>query len=594
MNKNLIYEPRELVKLGIVFADKDDAYDYAADLQEKVEIAVGEAISGLLTKSELEEFDQIIDPTITRLFLDIHCPSYKNLVDIITNQFCEKTKKERLTVPNAVSLAKDDLNKISVDLLFLESETTGRLKDAGFETIADIIQRFNSVNPEVFSEEDGKEIFEMAVMLRYYCKEDKKRLVMDIIDAGADGRGVEKVYTPDKRGMPIERLILHPGIIRALRKAGFDTIDELLSVSDEDFINHRFSKGKVRAIKKALEEYKTEKKELPEKKTPNWLDYNLKESERSERKNSNLLNELIGLDAVKQQVRKVVAYGKMKKSAPSEVLQKLSMVMNMAFVGNPGTAKTTVARILAGIFWENGLLSSDELVEVGRADLVGRYAGETAIKVKEVFHKAKGKLLFIDEAYSLVEEWNGSYGDEAINTIVQELENNRETTIVIFAGYPDRMDEFLSRNPGLMSRVPFRIEFKDYTGAELLKIAELEAKKRGFSINETASTELGSFFATANSRAYTGNGRLVRNIVESAVLNYALRNYGEDATTAKNNDFTLITEDFDVIPSSKELEETKKVRQESHKKKVNPDDLDSLPDYLKQWESIWTSTRKFA
>lgn len=577
MNKNLIYEPRELVKLGIVFADEDDAYDYAADLQEKVEIAIGEAISDLLTTSELEEFDQILDPTTARLFLDNHCPSYKNLVEIIMNQFYEKTKKERLTVPNTVSLAKDDLNKISVDLLFLESETTSLLKDAGFETIADIIQRFNSVNPEVFSEEEGKEIFEMAVMLRYYCKEDKKQLVMDIFDAGADGRRVEKGCTPDKRGTPIEGLILHPGIIRALRKAGFATIDELLSVSDEEFINRRFSKGKVRAIRKALEQYKKGKKELPEKTIPNWLDYDLKEAERSERKNSNLLNELIGLDTVKQQVRKVVAYGKMKKSAPPEVRQKLSMVLNMAFVGNPGTAKTTVARILAGIFYDNGLLSSDELIEVGRSDLVGRYAGETSIKTKEVFQKAKGKLLFIDEAYSLVEEWEGAYGDEAINTIVLEMENNRDNMIVIFAGYPDKMDEFFSRNPGLKSRVPFRIEFEDYTGPEMVKIAELEAKKRGFTISESTKSDLEVICAAANKQQDSGNGRFARNIVENAILNYALRNYGDNNKASVTNDFVLIPEDFD-ISSKREM----------------PAVSSNLPDYLKAWETIWADTRKLA
>ena len=158
------------------------------------------------------------------------------------------------------------------------------------------------------------------------------------------------------------------------------------------------------------------------------------------------------------------------------------MVLNMEFIGNPGTAKTTVARITAGILHEIGLLPTSELVEVGRADLVAKYTGQTADKVKEVFQKAKGKLLFIDEAYALTDCWENSYGDEAISTIVQEMENNREDTVVIFAGYPDKMNEFFSRNPGLRSRVPFTIRFSDYSAEEMAQIVEAEAKKRGFSL----------------------------------------------------------------------------------------------------------------
>ena len=586
MDKHRFYEPRELVKLGIVFVDEQTAEAYSEKLQEELEIAVGKEISAHLSRKQLNEFDQIRDPREAAEFLEKNFPSYRDIVKNTTNEYYENTKKERLMIPDAVSLAKGDLHKISVDQLFLKPESTGLLKAMGFETVADFIQRFNSVYHDIFREDEGKELFEMAVMLRYYCREDKKHFVKDIINTVPDNARKEERCSYNGRDDSIENLQLYPAVIRALRRAGIDTVEKLLVTSDEELLKkHKFSKAKVRSIRKALEEYKKEWHELPEAGMPKWDDFDFYRDEMNDleivvnagQKNTDLLDELIGLETVKQQVRKVVAYAKMKQSAPLEIRRKLSMVLNMEFVGNPGTAKTTVARILAGIFYDNGLLSSDELIEVGRSDLVGRYAGETSIKTKEVFQKAKGKLLFIDEAYSLVEEWEGAYGDEAINTIVLEMENNRDNMIVIFAGYPDKMDEFFSRNPGLKSRVPFRIEFEDYTGPEMVKIAELEAKKRGFTISESTKSDLEVICAAANKQQDSGNGRFARNIVENAILNYALRNYGDNNKASVTNDFVLIPEDFD-ISSKREM----------------PAVSSNLPDYLKAWETIWADTRKLA
>jgi SpoVK/Ycf46/Vps4 family AAA+-type ATPase len=209
--------------------------------------------------------------------------------------------------------------------------------------------------------------------------------------------------------------------------------------------------------------------------------------------------------------------------------------MHMVFTGNPGTAKTTAARLFARIMRDNGLLSKGQLVEVGRGDLVGKYVGWTAQTVQAKFREAKGGVLFIDEAYSLVEHHSGSFGDEAINTIVQEMENHREDVVVIFAGYPDEMERFLQRNPGLRSRIAFHVPFADYNAEELCQIAELMGKSKGVHFDADAQEKLYAVFEDARKRSDFGNGRFVRNILEKAKMNQASRllEYDFDAITTE-------------------------------------------------------------
>ena len=156
--------------------------------------------------------------------------------------------------------------------------------------------------------------------------------------------------------------------------------------------------------------------------------------------------------------------------------------MHMVFTGSPGTAKTTVARLFAEILKDEKVLPVGQFVETGRADLVGAFVGHTAIQVTSKFHEAKGGVLFIDEAYSLCDDNRKSFGDEAIDTIVKEMENNREDTIVIFAGYTEPMQEFLDRNPGMRSRIAFHVDFDDYTVEELCDIAKLKLSQKNMTI----------------------------------------------------------------------------------------------------------------
>ena len=232
---------------------------------------------------------------------------------------------------------------------------------------------------------------------------------------------------------------------------------------------------------------------------------------------------MIGLREAKAVIRKALDYFKVQKLYKDRGLQDTRPTMHMVFTGNPGTAKTTVARLFAQIMRDNGLLSRGELYEVGRADLVGKYVGWTAQLVKQKFREAQGSVLFIDEAYSLLDDRNGLYGDEAINTIVQEMENNRDNMVVIFAGYPDPMEQFLSRNPGLRSRIAFHVPFPDYNTEELVSIAELLAGKKGLHFTQQAYDKLRNILSTARTSADFGNGRYVRSLLEQARMEQASR-----------------------------------------------------------------------
>lgn len=333
-------------------------------------------------------------------------------------------------------------------------------------------------------------------------------------------------------GVPIyiEDMNLSVRAYNCLRRAGIHTIAELREKTDEELMHIR------NLGRKSYEEVKDKLSKIP------MMASSLV---RSAPTFSEMLDELIGLESVKEQVRKITAYARMKKEMESNNKKSDPIVLNMQFVGNPGTAKTTVARITAGILHEIGLLKSNEIVEVGRANLVAGYVGQTAEKVKSVFKEAKGKLLFIDEAYSLLDSYRGSYGDEAISTIVQEMENNRNNTVVIFAGYSDEMSSFFSQNPGLRSRVPFTVRFPDYSVDEMVHIIEYETNKRGFSISPMTKEKLASLCKMATQNRESGNGRFCRNLVENAILNYAFRVYGAGEASTEN-DYSLEPSDFDT------------------------------------------------
>ncbi|MCC5909893.1 MAG: AAA family ATPase [Clostridiaceae bacterium] len=257
------------------------------------------------------------------------------------------------------------------------------------------------------------------------------------------------------------------------------------------------------------------------------------------------LHQMIGLNEVKKIVDEVLAYVDIQQKRKLQGLSAAPLVLHMIFKGNPGTGKTTVARLLGRIFRSKELLEKGHLIEVERADLVGEYIGHTALKVREKVKEAMGGILFIDEAYSLARGGERDFGKEAIDAMVKAMEDHRDKFILILAGYQDEMDNFIEINPGLKSRFPIHIDFQDYNIEELVEIAELMVAERQYTISKSAKAKLFNMLSSKRKRdnKYSGNARLVRNLIERSIRKQAVRLKDksfctmEDLVTLKREDF---------------------------------------------------------
>lgn len=260
------------------------------------------------------------------------------------------------------------------------------------------------------------------------------------------------------------------------------------------------------------------------------------------------LNNLIGLNKVKQEVRDLVAYQRVQKLRKEHGLLGTKSTLHIAFIGNPGTGKTTVARIIGRIYKQLGLLSKGDFFEVSRTDLIAGYQGQTALKVKKVIEKAKGSVLFIDEAYSITEnDHSDSYGRECLTELTKALEDYRDDLVVIVAGYKEPMQKFFESNPGLKSRFNTFIEFDDYSAIELEEILISMCKLNDYELSDAAKEQIEKYFANKvdTKEDNFANGRLVRNLFDDLVMNHAKR-VVNIANPSEEDLKTILIEDFEV------------------------------------------------
>lgn len=257
----------------------------------------------------------------------------------------------------------------------------------------------------------------------------------------------------------------------------------------------------------------------------------------------NDLNELIGLRNVKEKVNNLIIHQKVQIMRRDKNLHTTKSTLHLAFTGNPGTGKTTVARIVGRIYKQIGLLSKGHFVEVSRTDLIAGYQGQTAIKVKKVIEKAKGGVLFIDEAYSITEnDHSDSYGRECLTELTKALEDYRDDLVVIVAGYTEPMNKFFDSNPGLKSRFNTFIEFEDYKATELEEILISMCRNSDYVLSEELKINIRDFLEkqVSNKNENFANGRMVRNIYDDLVMNHAIRVV--DIDDVSREELSLITD----------------------------------------------------
>ena len=347
----------------------------------------------------------------------------------------------------------------------------------------------------------------------------------------------ENNVTISNRIFDFEIVGINPDVQEAyneiLEKLDENNLDDNLKIELLDYISTTFPKTDM-----SYPEYRDDliNKIIFNKKVPEYTQNKTIEEVFEE------LDGLVGLDKVKKMLRELVDLITLKDKS-KDFLKIKNVNLHMVFLGNPGTGKTTVARIISKILYELNYIKKDKLVEVTSKDLVAEYVGQTAIKTANVVSKAMGGVLFIDEAYSLA-SGNGqgnSYNEEAVATLIQLMENNRDDLVVIFAGYTKEMQDFLNLNSGIVSRIGYTVEFEDYTTEELIKIFNQMMEKSGFVVSKEAIKKLEDIINANRNMKNFGNARFVRNIYEKSIIKHASNTKNK---IAKNVLKTITEEDI--------------------------------------------------
>lgn len=263
------------------------------------------------------------------------------------------------------------------------------------------------------------------------------------------------------------------------------------------------------------------------------------------------MSSLVGMNEMKRMIKEIYAWIFINKKREEQGLKAGKQALHMMFKGNPGTGKTTVARLVGKLFFQMNVLSKGHLIEAERADLVGEYIGHTAQKTRDLIKKALGGILFIDEAYSLARGGEKDFGKEAIDTLVKHMEDKQHDFVLILAGYPREMEHFLSLNPGLLSRFPLVVDFPDYSVDDLIEISNLMMAEREYKFHQDAAIKLKEHLSGVKSVTHPSkfsNGRYVRNIIEKSIRSQAMRllltdKYNrEDLLTIRSQDLVFSDE----------------------------------------------------
>ncbi|WP_246031615.1 AAA family ATPase [Salibacterium salarium] len=256
------------------------------------------------------------------------------------------------------------------------------------------------------------------------------------------------------------------------------------------------------------------------------------------------LNGMIGMKHVKDFIREMYSLVYVNECRHKLDLETTQQNYHMLFIGNPGTGKTTIARIMADMLKEMKVIEKGHFIEADRADLVGEYIGQTAQKTKDLIKKAEGGILFIDEAYSLARGGEKDFGREAVDALVKAMEDNQHKFILILAGYPDEMKQFLRLNPGLPSRFPNTLNFQNFTGSDMLELSKQMLKEKDYQAASALINKLNNHFQTLKYPHTSHNGRYVRNLVERMIRQHALRVLQQGEQLDKKRLMTLEASDL--------------------------------------------------
>ncbi|MBR2745933.1 MAG: AAA family ATPase [Erysipelotrichaceae bacterium] len=488
-----LLKERELItndELSLIDLSQYSGKEFEANLVQDLYTAVHK--SSIIVFDNLETISANFLPTVNEIVTDGQLTLSKRY-----------TLSNKQLVETATSLVKDTVKTISFKGKYLVFLTTLKV-----EKLLDIVgARFINTMGDVIKTKDiVKEDLEVIYPVKLKAFQKK---CLDVLKIDVKASQTVRTYLADN--------FIDRENVRYLNNF-FDRCYEALAEYKLKNMSDEIQTLKITAKDNQIVFVRDEEENKLEDLLPHVLE-NAREEARKE------LDQLVGLEEIKKYILSLEDFYEAQKIREKQGLKTSEVSKHMIFTGNPGTGKTTIARVLAKYLKSIGVLSNGQLIEVSRNDLVGKYMGHTAPQTMQVINSAMGGILFIDEAYSLYRGTNDSFGLEAIDTLVKAMEDNRDDLIVILAGYTKEMKTFLESNSGLASRFPNQIEFPDYTAEELYAITEIQAKSKGYRLHELIKEPLTEYYRQiqANDSQRSGNGRLARNVVEEAIINQSKR-----------------------------------------------------------------------